>query len=116
MKKAFLALTITLLAFLCVCTGVHIGRKSLEEYMLISYDTVLQVPETVPESIEAVDINTATLGQLMTLPGVGQVLAERIIAYRTANGPFATVDDLVCVEGIGVATLEQLREYITIGG
>jgi competence protein ComEA len=60
-----------------------------------------------------VNINTADAAQLETLPGIGPSLAGRIIAYREANGPFASVDDITQVSGIGPATLEEIRDLIT---
>ncbi len=62
---------------------------------------------TVPLPI---DINTAPAEVLMTLPGVGPTMAERIIANR----PYSSVEDLLRVRGIGPATLEKLRPYITV--
>mgnify|MGYP001536314633 CR=1 FL=1 len=59
------------------------------------------------------NINTATAGQLETLDGIGQVLAQRIVDYRNANGPFASVDDLLEVNGIGPGILETIRPQIT---
>jgi len=61
-----------------------------------------------------IDINTAGTDLLMSLPGVGDVLAQRIIAHREAHGPFGSVDDLVGVNGIGPATLERLRPEIGV--
>ena len=63
-----------------------------------------------------VDINTAAQEALESLPGIGPVLAQRIIAYRETNGPFATVEDLQKVEGVGADTFEKLRELVTAGG
>ncbi len=57
----------------------------------------------------SVDVNTATAAELTGLPGVGPVIAARIVAYRDSAGPFARVDDLVRVRGIGPATLERIR-------
>ena len=62
-----------------------------------------------------VDINTADAEQLDTLPGIGPVLAARIVAWRTAHGPFETIDDLEQVPGIGAGTLEKFRSQITAG-
>lgn len=61
------------------------------------------------------DVNTADAAALQTLPGIGPALAERIIAYRTEHGPFRTVEELLEVKGIGEATLEKLRQEVTVG-
>ena len=61
-----------------------------------------------------VDLNTADLEQLDTLPGVGPVTAQAIFDYREENGPFQSVDDLVNVYGIGEKTVEKLREYVVV--
>jgi competence protein ComEA len=61
-----------------------------------------------------INVNTATETELETLPGVGPVTAAAIIDYRTKNGPFASVDDLIDVSGIGPSTLEQIRPFVTV--
>lgn len=61
-----------------------------------------------------VNINTASKKELDALPGIGETLAQRIIDYRSANGPFSTVDDLTKVKGIGEKTLEKLKPYATV--
>ena len=61
-----------------------------------------------------VNINTASKKELDALPGIGEVLAQRIIDYRSANGPFSTVDELTKVKGIGAKTLEKLKPYATV--
>lgn len=63
-----------------------------------------------------VNLNTATFEQLQALPGVGPVLAESILAYRDANGPFLSIADLANIPGIDVATVEAIWDYVTIGG
>lgn len=62
-----------------------------------------------------IDINTADAASLDTLPGVGPSTATKIISEREANGPFATVDDLGRVSGIGPKRLEQLRDLVSAG-
>jgi len=61
-----------------------------------------------------VNINTASASELETLPGIGEVIAQRIVDHRTANGPFASVDALLDVSGIGDAILESIRELVTV--
>ena len=63
-----------------------------------------------------VNINTATKEQLDGLKGIGPVKAQAIIDYRTKNGPFKTVDDLEKVNGIGPATMKDVRGSITVAG
>jgi len=58
-----------------------------------------------------IDVNSASAERLARLPGVGDVLAERIVADRVANGPFASLDDLLRVDGLGPAKLEALRPH-----
>lgn len=62
-----------------------------------------------------VNINTATVEELQTLSGIGEVKAERIVAYRKNNGPFKSVEDLLNVPGIGQATLDTIRNSVTVG-
>ncbi|HET6426219.1 MAG TPA: helix-hairpin-helix domain-containing protein [Planctomycetaceae bacterium] len=61
-----------------------------------------------------VDINTATWIEFAQLDGIGEKLAKRIIADRTENGDFLTVEDLRRVKGIGAKTLEKMRPHLTI--
>ncbi|MFD6695980.1 helix-hairpin-helix domain-containing protein [Micromonospora aurantiaca (nom. illeg.)] len=61
-----------------------------------------------------VNLNTATLAQLDALPGVGPVLAQRILDHRDRNGGFRSVSDLRQVDGIGDARYEQLKELVTV--
>ena len=63
-----------------------------------------------------VDVNTAGASELERLPHVGPALAERIVAYREAHGPFLTTEDLLRVRGVGAATLEALRDRVTLDG
>jgi competence protein ComEA len=61
-----------------------------------------------------VDINTATVDQLEALPGIGPVLAQRIIDFREAHGPFRSVKDLTNVSGIGDAHMADLEPLVTV--
>jgi competence protein ComEA len=65
-------------------------------------------------AIAAVNINTAGQKELADLPGIGATKAEAIVKYREEHGPFASVDDLAKVKGIGQKSLENLREHIEV--
>lgn len=67
-----------------------------------------------PGAAEKIDLNTADAAALETLPGVGPVTAEAIIAHRQTQ-PFASVDDLLLVKGIGPKTFESLKDRVTVG-
>lgn len=69
-------------------------------------------PDSLLEG-EVIDLNTAAPEDLERLPGIGPAKAEAIAAYREEHGPFRTADQLMEVSGIGEATLEALRPYIT---
>lgn len=68
----------------------------------------------VAVSADAVDLNTADAATLQTLGSIGPARAEAIIAYREENGGFKSVDELVNVSGIGIKTVESLREQLTV--
>lgn len=74
--------------------------------------------EGPPKSLlegETIDLNTAGQADLERLPGIGATRARDIIRERQENGPFRSVDELERVKGIGPATVEALRPYITVG-
>jgi competence protein ComEA len=60
-----------------------------------------------------ININTATSEELEALPGVGEVIATRIVAYREQHGPFRSVDDLIHVEGISDRAIDRIRELVS---
>lgn len=77
--------------------------------------TVVPQPVATPGAPAVlVNLNTATLADLDTLPGVGPVTAEAILTWRTENGAFSTVDELLEVSGIGDVTLGELRDLVTV--
>ena len=61
-----------------------------------------------------ININSASHAELMDLPGIGSVLAGRIIEYRNANGPFLSIEDIRSVSGIGEKRFETIRDKITV--
>ncbi len=60
------------------------------------------------------DINRADAHGLTSLPGIGPILAERVVAYRSENGPYASIDDLTRVRGIGMAQVNRIRKMVSV--
>ena len=107
--------------------GRNINRTPVQIQALPSASEVLpeaasEVPlETASETEKPagtgiIDINTATSEQLQTLPGIGEVLAQRIIDYRETYGAFGSVGELINISGIGEKKLEAIWDLVTTGG
>jgi competence protein ComEA len=62
----------------------------------------------------SVDLNSASAGELAQVPGLGQTLAERIVAYRAQNGPFASLDELADVSGFTTRRIDTLAQYLVV--
>lgn len=74
----------------------------------------IQPPSRQPMVNLGVNINTADSAALESLPGIGPSLAQRIIDYRQSHGPFARIEDVMEVSGIGAATFEGIQDLITV--
>lgn len=64
--------------------------------------------------VELININTASLDELDSLPGIGATLAQRIIDYRNENGPFTSIEEIMDVSGVGPSTFENIKDLITV--
>lgn len=106
------AILLLLLGIVFMC-GLCIGLRSTQIVSLPNQRLISQTQ--LPQTSELLNINTATAEELETLPGIGEVLAKRIVDYRESCGAFLAVEELCSVEGIGEKRLEALKEYITVG-
>ena len=113
MKNGARVAVILTTVFVCIVLGIFIGRNFTGVYYLSHNEST---PNGDTQNTMKIDINTASAKQLTSLPGVGDVLAKRIIAYRDTNGPFESTADLMEVEGIGKSKLLEMEQYITVGG
>lgn len=73
-----------------------------------------QRPPALSTAPARINVNTAGPGLLQTLPGIGPVKADAIVQYRRDHGPFSTVEELTRVPGIGPATLEKIRDRVSV--
>lgn len=112
-EKILLGLTALFLALLL---ALFLRDRAALSAAPVTVETENAVPqESFLPDVSPLDINNASAEELAGLPGIGEVLAERIVDYRTANGPFETVEDLTKVPGIGGKKLADLEGRITVG-
>lgn len=117
MKKASIILLIITGLMAAFVGGFFIGRNQNHNDVTVRYPTIAETaPNTEPTLPQLMNINTASAADLATLPGIGKVLGQRIVDYRTAHGPFTKIGDLANIEDIGEKRLEGILEYITVGG
>ena len=106
---------------------VNLARKLVdEEQIVVPGGTANPTPELTiggngllftptPPAGQPVNINTAGVDELDKIPGIGPTAAQKIIEYRTANGPFIRIEDLLKVPGIGPTILDEIRGQVTVG-
>ena len=115
--------TAVLLVIACIFIVITVGQIAIinsntisvnvrDNESVASFDSLSEVSEVVHELI---NINTASEDLLCELHGIGEVIAQRIIEYRETNGPFSSIEDLMNVKGIGEATFEKMKPYISVG-
>jgi competence protein ComEA len=100
--------------FLCGLLALSaLDRKTLATETVETAVDVSQ--EEILPDVSPLDLNTATAEDLTLLPGIGEELANRIVEYREANGPFESVEELMEVSGIGEAKFAALADRVTVG-
>lgn len=127
-KPKISVLLVITIVFAAFTFGFFLGRNQNQGEMFVAVpEKIMTVPSIQTEAIEEptedteeisfpIPINQADKEEIMALPGIGDVLAERIIAYRKEHGEFSAVEELLNVEGLGKKRLEAILDLISIGG
>ena len=97
--------------FQSIFSGNELQKVNGERIVL--EDAAVKTPELIKQ-VPLIDLNEAGVEKLDQLPGVGPVLAERIVSYRQKNGEFTEIGELKEVGGIGSATLEKIKSEVTL--
>ena len=118
MKKSIPVLFCIIVAlFLGIVLGLIFSGHTKYTTVILAKHWLPEEEATVtvqPGTLGKIDINTASVEQLTSLPGIGPGLAERIVQYRTENGYFIRLEDLLNIDGIGKTKLENIKEFICI--
>lgn len=127
-KPKITALVAVTFVFAAFTLGFFLGRNRDHDGIYVSVpEQLMAEPSTGPTNIVEttaetegisfpIDINQAGKEELMALPGIGEILAQRILDYRAEVGSFTSLEELLNVEGIGKKRLEEILDFITIGG
>lgn len=123
-KPQFGALVFVTALFSAFLLGFFLGRQSgavqIQINSVVSGQPSTSPTETTqPDRAQAgfpININTASAEELTSLPGIGDVLAGRIVSYREQYGSFLSTEELMDVTGISEKTYERIQEYVTVGG
>ncbi len=110
---------IAAVCILCLGVGLFLGRMLQRQNMgslVIQTDrTVIAEYTSAPAAEERIDLNTASVNELAALPGLGPVLAQKIVDYRRENGRFRFPYEIMDIPGIDEKTYAGLRDRITTG-
>ena len=100
---------------------INLSEKLTDEMLIIipslnsdTKEEVITKPVIKETKDNKVSINNGTLDQLMTIKGIGESKAKRIIEYREKNGRFGSIEDITKVSGIGLSTFEKIKDFIKV--
>jgi competence protein ComEA len=113
-KQGVFILLIVMIVFASILIGFFLGRNTGRSPIQISKLPEASTSADGTQPAGKININTATVEELQKIPGIGAVLAQRIVDFRNENGPFELVTELTRVTGIGLDRLTQIMDYITV--
>ena len=116
--KKVKAIAFIVIAVIALALGLYLECCDKKEFVISSVPNQIDKSDIENKSHYddegRLDINLATIEELMELKGIGEVLAPRIVNYREERGQFMAVEELTLVPGIGYKTLNNNREYICV--
>ena len=116
--KKVKVIVFTVIAVIALALGLYLECCDKKEFVISSVPNQIDISDIENKSHYddegRLDINLATIEELMELKGIGEVLAPRIVNYREERGQFMAVEELTLVPGIGYKTLNNNREYICV--
>ena len=113
-KQGVFILLIVMIVFASILIGFFLGRNTGRSPIQISKLPKASASADETQPAGKININTATAEELQKIPGIGAVLAQRIVDFRNENGLFELVTELTRVTGIGLDRLTQIMDYITV--
>ena len=113
-KPATIALLSVGIAAILFLAGIFVGRNSLPAPSFLPAQAIQPASTNAGTHARLLNINTADIWQLQQLPGIGEMLAQRIVDYRSAHGSFTSLEQLLDVDGIGSAKLQAIIEFICL--
>ena len=105
-KSVYVLLTITFVT-LAFMAGYFFGRSNVTGQVQV-------LTEYRPSSIGTIELNSATIDELMLIPGIDEVMAQRIVDYRSRKGYFKSVEDLCNISGISAKKLDEIRNLLRV--
>lgn len=118
MKKINKNLAVGLIVLVSMLASIMMNHFNLlNDFVIIERPEAVTPTPDASSSAEAgkININTASAAELKELPGIGDALSKRIIAYRESKGAFEVIEDIMKVSGIGKATFKNMSDLITVG-
>ncbi len=114
-QRALIGLAATLLIGMLVAVSDWYRPSHSEEFSVVPRAVAPPLPLAVVKAEQGpLPLNSATVAELVALPAIGPKIAERIVAFRRAHGPFERLEQLIEVHGIGAKTLEKLRPLLIV--
>jgi competence protein ComEA len=80
----------------------------------LAFAPLAAAQNTKPQTTEKVNLNTATIDQLQTLPGIGPAMAKKVLEYRTKVGKFTKIEEILNVKGIGEKRFQQMKDRLVV--